>query len=64
MDPAEEHEVAAVTGAEIELGDVDPVVDRRGVVEPLVPVCVADRDVVADVVVPLVHGHDRSDEKP
>ena len=58
VDPSEEQEVAAVTGAEIELADIDPVVDRRRVVEPLVPVGVADCDVVADVVVALVDGHD------
>src|SRR4029078_10386796 len=45
MDPAEAHEIAAVTGAEIELGEVDPVVDRGGVLESLVPVWLPECDV-------------------
>src|SRR5439155_24516589 len=58
VDPSEEQEVTTVTGPKIELADVDPVVDRRRVVELVVPVSFADCDVVADVVVALVDGQD------
>ena len=58
MDPPEEQEIVARPLLELELGDVDAVVDRRDVIEALVPVGVADRDVVPALVVLLEHRQD------
>ena len=58
MDPAEEQEEAAVAAARCEGVDVDAVVDRRGVSERGVAVGVTDGDVVGDVVVRRIRGHD------
>ena len=54
VDAAEEEQVAAPSRAEGERVDVDPVVDRRRIRQVGVPVGVADRDVVPDVVVGAV----------
>ena len=59
MDAAEEQQISAGLVPEREGGEVDAVVDRRGVGQVPVAVRVADRDVVGDVVVGAVHRHDR-----
>ena len=64
VDPSEEQEVAAVTPTDGERLDVDPVVDRRGVRQVRVPVGVADRHVVRDVVVGAVDGEDAVGREP
>ncbi len=58
MDPSEEQEVVARPVPRLELVHVDPVVNRRDVVEAFVPVRVADRHVVPARVVLL---EDRDD---
>ena len=58
MDAAEEQQVVPGLIAEGERGEVDAVVDRRGVGQVRVPVRIADRDVVPDVVVGAVDRHD------
>ena len=64
MDPAEEEQVAAVAGPELEPGHVDPVVDRGEVVELRVPVGIADRDVVAGRCTSRTPARSAPSEKP
>ena len=64
MDPPEEQEVVARRPLKLELAQVDAVVDRGDVVEPLVPVGIADRDVVAAPVVLLEDGNDLLRREP
>ena len=58
MDPAEEEQVAAGRRMQRERGGVDPVMDRRQVIEARMPVRIADRNIGGRRVVPLVHGQD------
>ena len=58
MDAPEEHEVVANLRPHLEGPHVDAVVDGRDVVESLMPVGVADGDVVSAGVVALEHRHD------
>ena len=64
MDPTEEQEVVARRPLKLELAQVDAVVDRGDVVETLVPVRIADRDVVAAPVVLLEDGNDLLRREP
>ena len=58
MDPAEEEQVPTRRRMQYERTRIDPVMDRRDVVERRVPVGVADRDVGSGHVVTLIHGED------
>ena len=58
MDPSEEQQVVIRRCMDAERVGVDAVVDRRCIVQPLVAVGVADRDVVVGGVVPLVDRQD------
>ena len=59
VNTTEEEEVTARRGVERERLRVDPVVDRREVIQCRMAIRVADRHVGASSVVALVHGEDR-----
>ena len=64
MDPTEEEEVASGLRVKREGVGVDPVVDRRQVIQARIAVGIADCDVGAAIVVALVHRQDPRRREP